>query len=75
MNLKEQKELLEKALLIAELIEKEEYYIKSLEELLDSRTDELYDGQLEYDQAKVNTMKRASKRLKESFDKIIKQLN
>tara|TARA_R110002167_G_scaffold350873_1_gene563239 strand:- start:43 stop:270 length:228 start_codon:yes stop_codon:yes gene_type:complete len=75
MNLKEQKELLEKALLIAELIEKEEYYIKSLEELLDSRTDELYNGQLEYDQAKVNTMKRASKRLKESFDKIIKQLN
>ena len=74
MELQQQKELLEKALVIADMIEREEYYIKATEELLDSRTEEIYKGQLEYNQAQLNTKKRASKRLKESFDKIINQL-
>jgi len=73
-NLSKQKELLEKALVIADMIEREEYYIKATEELLDSRTEEIYKGQLEYNQAQLNTKKRASKRLKESFDRIINQL-
>jgi len=74
-NLSKQKELLEKALVIADMIEREEYYIKATETLLDSRTEEIYPGQLEYNQAQLNTKKRASKRLKESFDRIIKELN
>jgi len=73
-NISKQKELLEKALVIADMIEREEYYIKATEELLDSRTEEIYKGQLEYNQAQLNTKKRASKRLKESFDRIINQL-
>ena len=75
MELQQQKELLEKALVIADMIEREEYYIEATEALLDSRTEEIYTGQLEYNQAQLNTKKRASKRLKESFDKIINQLN
>jgi len=74
-NLSKQKTLLEKALVIAELIEKENYQIEAFERLLDSRTEEIYLGQFEYNQAQLNTKKRASKRLKESFDKIINQLN
>ena len=73
-NISKQKELLEKALVIADMIEREEYYIEATEALLDSRTEEIYKGQLEYNQAQLNTKKRASKRLKESFDRIINQL-
>lgn len=75
MNIEEQIGLHNKALSILEMIEKEERYTKSLEELLDSRTEELYPGQHDYNRGQVNIKKKASKRLKESYSRIIKEIS
>ena len=73
-NLTKQKNLLEKALVIAELIEKENYQIKAFEKNISQQSFEAYPGQYEDNISILDTKNRASKRLKESFDKIIKEL-
>lgn len=69
-----QRELLEDAGKVLDLIEKEDYYIESMEKNLKGPSIELYPGQHDQVRRTIEIKKSASKRLRQSFNRIIKEI-